>query len=586
MASQYRWQIRPETPAKRDQLARDLRVRPITAQLLVNRGIETLQEGRDVLSPSLKTLPDPTRLPDFDAAIAALQRVIESKGECPVLIHGDYDVDGTCGSVLLYRLLKMLGVEVSIFLPDRVRDGYSFGENSLKAIHDSKSRLVIAVDNGTTAVEPLRQLAEAGIEVLVVDHHLAGAELPPCTALLNPWVGADADDPIFPYFCGTGVAYLLAWGLLRHLHGDGQLPEHHRRFLFDALGFVAIATLADAMQLKGPNRPLVRRGLETLPTSSFVGLQALCKVLSLKNPSPSDVAYRIAPHLNAAGRMGRTEIAFDLLAATDPNQARKLAESLRDLNRERQDVQAAEQLALEAQVEIQRERGDQVLFAGRSDAVFGVLGIVAARFHETSGLPTLLWAECSPGIARGSARGPEGVNLVELMDAAAPFFHGYGGHAQAAGFHFDPARADELGAALRAAANKLPPAPPPTLTIDCEVQPQEITLPTLDEFNLLEPFGQGFVTPLFCATDLKLCAPVQFMGADGRHVALRLEKNGVTVRVLAWSMADRLSHLQVGDQLDVVFESMVNHFRGRRNAEWTLRDVRSSSTAATTLATP
>jgi single-stranded-DNA-specific exonuclease len=585
MASLYRWQIQPETPAKRDQLARDLRVRPITAQLLVNRGIETLEQGRDILSPSLKSLPDPTRLPDFDAAIAALLRVIQAEGNCPVLIHGDYDVDGTCGSVLLYRLLKMLGVEVNIFLPDRVRDGYSFGENSLKAIQDSNSRLVIAVDNGTTAIEPLRQLAAAGIEVLVVDHHLAGAELPACTALLNPWVNPDPANPIFPHFCGTGVAYLLAWGLLRHIHGDGQLPEHHRRFLYDALGFVAVATLADAMQLKGPNRPMVRRGLETLPTSSFVGLKALCEVLSLKNPSPSDVAFRIAPHLNAAGRMGRTEIAFHLLAATEPAEARKLAESLRDLNRERQDVQAAEQLALEAQIEIQRERGDRVLFAGRNEAVFGVLGIVAARFHETSGLPTLLWAECQPGIARGSARGPEGVNLVQLMDAAAPFFHGYGGHAQAAGFHFDPAHAEQLSEALRAAADKLPQAPPPTLRIDCEIQPQEITLPTLDEFNLLEPFGQGFATPLFCATQLNLCAPPQFMGTDGRHVALRFEKNGVTVRVLAWSMADRLSHLQVGDQLDLVFETMVNHFRGRRSVEWTLRDIRSSSATPTSCST-
>lgn len=575
LASQFRWKIKPETPALRDRLASELRLQPITSQLLINRGMDRPADGEQVLKPSLQTLPDPTRLPDFEAAIVALEQHLKEPGRGPVLIHGDYDVDGICGATLLYHLLHMLGAEVQVFLPDRVRDGYSFGQNSLDHIERIGAKLVIAVDNGTTALEPLRELERRGVQVIVVDHHLAGAELPPCTALVNPWV-APKEEELFPYFCGAGVAYLLAWGLLRHLHGDGTLPEHHRRFLFEALGFAAIATIADSMPLKGPNRALVRRGLETLPTSSFAGLSALCKQLKLSQPSATDVAFRIAPHLNAAGRMGKTELAFELLSSRDPQRAAQLAEQLQGLNKERQLLQHNQQLALAPQVEAQRERGDQVLFAGETDAAFGVLGIVAARFHEDSGLPTLLWGECEPGVARGSARGPDGINLVELMDQVQPLLSGYGGHAQAAGFHFDPAHADELGAALTEAAAKLEPPSKPSMDIDVEVQPHELNLTVVDELNLLEPFGSGFPTPLFLCSGATLCAAPDPLGADGRHVALRLEKSGIVVRTLGWSMADRLAALEAGSQVDVVFEPSINQFRGPRRVEWVLRDLRST----------
>lgn len=574
-AARFRWKLLPETPRERDRLAAGLRVHPITAQLLANRGVTETADAARVLQPKLKELPDPSRLPDFDAAIATLDRAIAS-GK-PVLIHGDYDVDGMCGSVLLKRFLELFGVRVEVFLPDRVQDGYSFGARSLQAIRDSGACLVIAVDNGTTALEALTRLAAEEIDVMVVDHHLPGPELPPCAALLNPWLKQDGEEALFPYFCGTGVAYLLIWGYLRHRHGEGELPPSQRRFLFDALGYVAIATITDSMKLEGPNRGLVRRGLETLPQSSFAGLRALCEMLNLKQPSAGDVGFRIGPHLNAAGRMGCTEVAFRLLAETDPQRARQLGEQLRDLNRQRQDLQRAEVEALTPMTEVQRERGDRVLFAGREEAAFGVLGVVAARLHEESGLPTLLWADCGNGIARGSARGPEQVHLVELMARVDGLLDGYGGHAQAAGFHFQTARADELAAALREAASDLPKPEPPNLRVDLEVQPHELDFGVLDELNLLEPFGQAFEKPQFVATDLELAGPAQLIGAEGRHAALRVVKHGHAVRVLAWNQAERLAGLRGGERIDVVFEAGVNTFRGRRNVEWTLRDLRPSA---------
>jgi len=542
----------------------------LTAQLLVNRGIVDAEAGEKVIRPTLAELPDPTRLPQWQEALDCLQQAVQAPE--PILIHGDYDVDGMCGSVILKRTIELLGGRAEVFLPDRVHDGYSFGPRSIQAIESCGAKVVIAVDNGTTAYKALGELDKMGIQVLVVDHHLPGATMPPCTALLNPWVAEE--DGLFPHFCGAGVAYLLSWGWIRAFHGDQPLPESHRRYLFDALGYVAIATLADSMRLEGPNRGLVRRGLETLAQSSFPGLRALCEVLNLRQPTATDVAFRIAPHLNAAGRMGKTEIAFNLLIEDDPSRAHVRAESLRDLNRERQGVQQREIEALLPQVETQRERGDRVLFAGRDDAAFGVLGVVAARFHEDTGLPTLLWAGCGEAVARGSARGPEGVHLVDLMDQVQQHLDGHGGHAQAAGFHFDPNDAEQLAEALRIAGQSLPEPEAPTLRVDAEVQPNELDLATVDEFNLLEPFGQAFERPMFMASAVELCGEAQKLGAEGRHLAFRLGKNGHVVRALAWNSAERWSTLKSGDLVDVVFEASVNSFRGRRNVEWILRDLR------------
>lgn len=569
-AARFRWSLLHETPHVRDRLAHALKLRPLTAQLLVHRGVHDAEAGEQVVRPTLAELPDPTRLPQWQAALKCLQQAVQSPE--PILIHGDYDVDGMCGSVILKRTIELLGGRAEVFLPDRVSDGYSFGPRSLQAIESCGAKVVIAVDNGTTAHEALAELDRRGIQVLVVDHHLPGSSLPPCTALLNPWLAED--DGLFPHFCGAGVAYLLSWGWIRDHHGDQPLPESHRRYLFDSLGYVAIATLADSMRLEGPNRGLVRRGLETLPQSSFPGLRALCEVLGLREPSASDVAFRIAPHLNAAGRMGKTEIAFNLLIEDDPSSAHARAESLRDLNKERQAVQQNELSALLPQVEMQRERGDRVLFAGREDAAFGVLGVVAARFHEDTGLPTLLWAGCGDDVARGSARGPEGVHLVQLMDQVEQHLSGHGGHAQAAGFHFDVHDAEQLAESLRAAGADLPEPEPPTLRIDAEVQPHELDLATVEEFGLLEPFGQAFDRPMFMASKLEVCGEAQRLGAEGRHLAFRLGKDGHVVRALAWNSSDRWGDLRSGACVDVVFEASINSFRGRRNVEWILRDLR------------
>ena len=573
VASQFRWILQPSNPGTRDRLAEGLKLRPLIAQLLLNRGVHSVEEGQSLLKMSLSELPDPTTVPGFEDALASLERA--RAGSWKVLIHGDYDVDGTCGAVLLHHLMQRLGLESEVFIPDRVRDGYSFGSNSLAAIEACGAKLVIAVDNGTTAIEPLKHLADRGIEVIVVDHHLPGAELPQCAALMNPWLpGADGKPQVFPEFCGTAVAWLLMWGVLRHILGDDKLSEKDRRFLFDSLGYAAIATICDVMPLRGPNRGLVHHGLATLQESSFPGLRAIVKSAGIrKTPSATDVGFRIGPRLNAAGRLLQAEVAFQALATTKAPEAESLCAKLEALNLERRSIQQREVDTLHGAIEQQFQRGDAVIFSGHADAHFGVLGIVANQVMERTGLPSLLWAECSPGIARGSARSPEGTHLVKILDHAAEYLLGYGGHARAAGFHFKPEFAEQVATALREGAAQLPPAAPATLTIDCEIGPAEIDAFTVQAIEKLQPFGEGFAEPLFLCSQARLAVDPKFIG-DGSHVELRLERDGQVVRVLGWRLADRARELKAGDQLDVVINVGLNHFRGRSSVEWTLRDFR------------
>lgn len=579
VAAQFRWKLQTPNTGEQNALAKDLGVRPLTAGLLLSRGISELKEAQQVLKPSLSSLPDPKLIPGFEDALQTLVAAVEAKHK--VLIHGDYDVDGTCGSVLLYRLMKRLGLEVEVFIPDRVRDGYSFSENSLTAIEKFGAKVVIAVDNGTSAIAPLAKLHAAGIQVIVVDHHLPGEELPVCAALMNPWVGKPpSEGGIFQEFCGTAVAWFLTWGVLRHILGEEQLPESDRRFLFDSLGYAAIATIGDVMPLRGPNRALVQHGLATLRESSFPGLRALVKSSGIRKvPNAEDIGFRMGPRLNAAGRLFQAEVAFKTLSCDSAPEAEALCAQLEALNLERREVQNRQNDLLAGTVEDQFQKGDAVIFTGHSDAHFGVLGIVANQVMERTGLPTLLWAECSPGVARGSARAPEGYHLIDILDKAKEFMIGYGGHARAAGFHFDPEFAPQVAAALREGASGQSKVEKPEMKVDSEISPGEIDLHTLHEFDRLQPYGEAFPEPAFLCTGCRLVTAPRFIG-DGSHVELRLERDGEVVRALGWRLADKARDLQIGDQLDVVVKVGINDFRGRRAVEWTLRDFQSSPSKA------
>lgn len=564
--------MRGETGASlRRRFEQEHGLHPLAAAVLSQRGVLP-EEAAAFLQPSLRELPDPELLPGFAAAAAALQGAVDRQEL--VLLHGDYDADGLCGAVLMKMLAEHLGLRTQSFVPDRVADGYSFGPRSLAAIAACGAKLVIAVDNGTTAFAPLATLAERGVQVLVVDHHPPAAQLPACAALVNPWLAPrSGPGALFPHFCGTATAWLLAWGILRRRNGTGVQPPAARKFLNDALGLVALATVADVMPLIGPNRALVAAGLRVLADSGLPGLRALVASSGVRGaPSAQDLAFKVAPRLNAAGRLGRAELSFQLLASSSAAESQRLCAELEALNRERREIQERELERLAPAVSEAVRAGQTVIFAGHGDAHFGVLGVVAGQVQESTGLPTLLWAGTEPGLARGSARAPQGTDLVGLLAGAAEHLSGYGGHARAAGFHFDPARAAQIGAALRRAAAELPAPGQPVLELDGEISPGESDLEAALALARLAPYGEAFPEPVFLCAGARLSEDPRPLGGGG-HAELRLEREGAGIRALAWRGLERCGGLRAGDLVDVAVSLGVNDFRGRRSVEWTLRDL-------------
>ena len=580
LPSQYSWHFLAGDSAKSQVLAKELALPPLVTQVLLNRDISTANAITALFQSSLHELPDPTQLPDYEQARDAIFRARDEK--YPVIIYGDYDADGLCGTALLMRLLKHIGVEAIPFIPDRMVDGYSLGPNTMKLVEKHQAKLVITVDNGTSAVAELGELADAGIEVVVVDHHMAGDELPRCTALMNPWLLPKNDKGEYPYFvafCGAAVAFILAWGILREHHQQDQLDDKFREFLTDLMCYASIATISDMMPLHGPNRALVKNGLARMPHSRFPGINALAKSAMRGNDElmAGDIGFGVAPRINAAGRLFKAEVALHALLADDVPSAQRLVAQLGELNDGRKLVTIEQANKLMGEAQRQHQQGDNVVFVGSSDAHFGVLGIAAANICESTGLPTFCWAECTPGVARGSARAPRGQSVAKLLDAATNLFNKHGGHAAAAGFEFDPVNAEAISQALNAAATGKGKVGKPQLDIDVEVSPGELTVPMLNRMAQLEPFGHSFKEPIYMCSNVKLVSAPRIVGKNQNVMQFTFERDGVIEKGILFKLQERYKQLVAGDIIDVAFTANLNHYAGRTNVQWQVKDFRSSN---------
>ena len=315
-----RWRVAQPDPEMVRRLVQSERLPEVLARLVVNRGHEDPKAVQDLLTPSLHFLHDPAGLPEMERAAARVQRAVES-GET-ILIHGDYDVDGVSGTVLLVRLAQTLGAKVEWHIPHRTRDGYSFGDHSVAKAKEVGATLVISVDNGTSAVEPIAALAEAGVDVIVTDHHEPpDGELPPTHALVNPKL--PGHDYPFRELCGSAVAFKLAWAVCQRISGSDKVRPDLRAYLLEALGYVAVATICDVVPLIGENRVLTHFGLRALRDAPAPGMLALLERTGLagRDLTPEDIGYQIGPRINASGRMDSAARAVECMLAADARRA-------------------------------------------------------------------------------------------------------------------------------------------------------------------------------------------------------------------------------------------------------------------------
>ncbi len=573
------WRFHPQRPDVRDVLARALGVSPVLAQLLANRGIVDPTEARAFLRPSLDTLADPFLLPDMDRAVERVQRAIKDKE--PIVVHGDYDVDGLTGTALLLNFFRIAGVEAGFHIPHRVTDGYSLSLGTIEKLRAKGTKVLITVDCGTSDTEEISFAQRNGIDVVVTDHHEPPATLPRPCALVNPKLPGSCYP--HPNICGSAVAFKLAWALAQGLSNGKRVSERFREFLMDSLGYVALGTVADVVPLVGESRAIVAYGLESLRHSKAPGVRALlAKARVDQGPlTATHVAFRIAPRLNAGGRVGDASLGVELLTCTDPARAEEIVETLEVANRERQRIEAEIVEDARAVIDARGYHRDPVIVVGREGWHGGVVGIVASKLVEAYHRPAIVLS-LNDGKTRGSARSCGGFHLFEALQHCADLFESFGGHAQAAGVTMSASKVDDLRARINAYATVVAPGADYSegVMVDSELPLSSIGRPLVDELAMLAPHGAGNPAPVFASTQLRMAGPPRLMGKKGEHMNINVLQGGVSLRAVGFGMGDRVPDLmQAREGCDAAYSLELNDWQGRQSIELHLKDIRPSGGA-------
>ena len=567
-----RWVVTEPDSEEAAVLAREARLPSVLAELLLARGIATPAEAHAFLSPEPAHLHDPFLMLGMKTAADRVERAIAARE--PILLYGDYDVDGTVAVVLLKTAIEMLGGVVSFHVPHRLRDGYGMQSSVLEAAYADGVRLVITVDTGMRAFTQAQTALRLGLDLIITDHHLAAAhdQLPIALAILNP----NQSGCTYPEksLCGAAIALKLAQALLQR-----RDPARMRdKLLPSFLKMAAIATIADAVPLRGENRTIAALGLRELRRPVSAGLRALFAAAALdpaaKPISGFDVAFRLAPRVNAAGRMDVASDVIELFSTRDPQRAAELAAKLERLNRERRDVEAAALASIEVRLESDAVIAEERLLVLDGDGWHrGVIGILASRVVERTAKPAIV-ISVEDGVAHGSGRSVDGFALLAAIESCADLFTRFGGHAFAVGFSLPAASLPELKRRLRVYAEGTLAAREPErlLRIHAELPLDRITPVLAGWLRRLEPLGHGNPEPLFVARNACLLAPPRIM--KERHLCLALSQgsspsanagvssvpNGASIRAVGWGMAGLAAELCLapGTPIDVAYRIREN----------------------------
>ena len=543
-----RWVIPRLEPCEAERLAAAAGVSLPAARVLASRGYQDADAAARFLHPSLDHLHDPFLMLGMRKALERLRRAIAS-GE-KILLYGDYDVDGTTSVVLLKKAIELAGGSVSYHIPHRIKDGYGMRTEAIDLAAANGVSLIVSLDTGIRAAEAVRRAGALSIDVIVTDHHLPDVELPPAYAVLNPRQrGCPYPDK---ELCGAGVAFKLVQALLASL---GWSEDKQRRMTESFLKIVAIGTVADVVPLTGENRVIVKHGLAGFRSVRNPGLRALLRVAGFEDgvvPTASQVAFRIAPRLNAAGRMADANDIVNLLVTDDLQEAAQLADKLQALNRERQDAQADIVRAILEDCLKTPVRDDQaaLVFSAR-EWHRGIIGIVASRLVEQFRRPVIVLSEDPEnGVAQGSGRSIPGFHLLEALESMPQLLLRFGGHRQAAGLTLSLDRVEEFRIALGAyAAERLTVADfVSEIAIDAELELREVNECSVEELLAMEPYGCGNARPVFAVLGAEV-AGTPAVWRD-KHLMVNLRQNGRMLTLKAWQFAERAAELAPGARVD------------------------------------
>ncbi len=568
-----KWTLHPASDQARD-LGTTVGVTPLLAQLLINREITDKTTARGYLGPRLSDLIEPEKMPGCAQAVDVILEAVKKKQR--IIIYGDYDVDGITGVSILLEMLKLLEAEVDFYIPHRVDEGYGLNEAAISLLAETGANLIITVDCGITAHKSAALARELGVDMVITDHHQPGKSLPPANAVVHPLI-----DPKYPNpdSAGATVAFKLAWAIAnRFREQKGARPEL-REFLLNATTLAAMGTIADVVDIRGENRILTSYGLKALAESKLKGVRALIEQTGLNGQTLETwhIGFRMAPVLNAAGRMGHARLAVELLTGKSDMQCFKIAQYLKQQNQQRQSVekgifkQACDMISKQG-----LDHPDRKTIVLSDDQWHtGVIGIVASRIIDKFYRPTIL-LNTQNGTAQGSARSIDGFDLYSALSHCSEHLETFGGHKMAAGLKLTTEKIPDFMAAFEkyTRENLRDQEMICPVMIDAACQIADITPRFVKELSLLEPFGPGNPEPLICTKSVRLISQPRRVGSKGEHLQINIADDTGSMRCIGFRMGSMEKRIVEADYFNVAYRPGLNTYNGNTSIQFVLEDIR------------
>lgn len=565
----FRWvYAEPEQEETVSTLQEQLGISPKIARLLALRGIDSYDKAKSFFRPDLSRVHDPFLMKDMDKATERLAEAIREGQK--ILIYGDYDVDGTTSTSVLFLFLKQFGVDVDFYIPHRFKEGYGINEEGIQYAVDIGADLMVSVDCGITAIEETEQARAHGIDLVICDHHNVGDSIPDAVAVLDP-KRKDCNYP-FDGLSGAGVGFKLVQGTIKKLGLSEQMA-------YELLDLVAISIASDIVPIQDENRILMAEGLKQINTDPRVGVKALLDLINMKVGSltASNIVFSIGPRINAAGRMGDAKKAVFLLISETDSEARSRAEELENINQARRDKDT--ETMDEAKAIVDRDYNLEKVSSmvlHQPDWHLGVIGIVASRLVDTYGRPAVMLSTVD-GKIKGSARSIEGFNIYEAFKKCEDLLEQFGGHEYAAGLTIPKENLEEFRRRIdEIAADHLSEDDfTPELPIDCELDLSEVNMRFWKLLSQFEPFGPGNLRPIFVSRDVEVVGVPTIVGKG--HLKMKVAQNGSgPFDVIGFNMHEHMPTVRNSgeEKIDIAYSLEENHWNGRRTLQIRLRDLR------------
>ena len=563
----YNWELKSSDLRQVEKLAQEADLPLAISAVLYNRNFTTPQAISDFFNPNIDDLYNPFLLKDMDKAVDRIQKALINKEK--VMIYGDYDVDGTTATSLLYLFLHEIGLNAFYYIPDREKEGYGLSKNGVDVALQQQVQLIITCDCGINAFEEISYANSQGIDLIVTDHHEPAEALPQAYAILNPKRGDDTYP--FKELCGAGVAFKM----LQAFSMSNNIPLEK---LYRHLDLVAIGTAADIVPILDENRILVSKGLEYLTTTNKVGVNSLLKTAGFTNKMLNvvNIVFGLAPRLNAAGRLGEATRAVKLLTSFDQDEAQQLASLLDQENRTRQNIEkdTIDQAILQLNA-IHNIKKDKIFVLSSPDWHQGVIGIVASKLKEMYNRPVVM-ISFQNGCGKGSARSIPDFDLYKAFTACADLLDNYGGHKMAAGLTISNVKLPAFRDRIMDLANQqiTDEMLNPSLQIECEIQFSEINSRTMEYLHKIAPFGPGNMRPIFVGRNLSVTGLPRIVGEN--HLKFKVSQNKMVIKAIGWKLGNYYDLLISNRPLDMAFVIEENEWNGKIDIQLNIKDIRYS----------